>query len=179
MGDNEKSKDNLTYGKVPIQMDDIQISIREARLDELPAVCTMIGDCFQRFIAPDYVEEGVQECLNFMSPIALEKRLTGGNLVLIASSGDDIVGTLEIRSHEHISLFFVKPEYHRRGIGRKLLRTAIQKCLEANPGLSAIEVHSSPYAIAIYKQLGFTAAGPEATDKGIRFTPMRMSFSTA
>jgi GNAT superfamily N-acetyltransferase len=152
-----------------------QVSIREVQLDELTAVNTMIVGCFKQFIAPDYVEEGIQECLNFMNPTALEKRLTGGNLLLVALSGDDVVGALEIRSNEHISLFFVKPECHRQGVGRRLLKTAIQKCREANPILSEIEVHSSPYAVGIYKQLGFTVMGPEAVDKGIRFTPMRMN----
>jgi GNAT superfamily N-acetyltransferase len=156
-------------------MNDTRVSIREGRLDDLTTVCTMIVGCFMQFIAPDYVEEGIQECLNFMNPTALEKRLAGGNLLLVALSGDDVAGALEIRSHEHISLFFVKPECHRQGVGRQLLNTAIQKCREANPGLSTIEVHSSPYAVGIYKQLGFTAMGPEAVDKGIRFTPMRMN----
>ena len=36
-----------------------------------------------------------------------------------------------------------------------------------------ITVHSSPYAVEIYHQLGFTAADGEKTEHGIRYTPMK------
>ena len=36
----------------------------------------------------------------------------------------------------------------------------------------AFTVHSSPYAVEVYRHLGFAATGPEQTVNGLRFTPM-------
>lgn len=33
-------------------------------------------------------------------------------------------------------------------------------------------VHSSPFAVEIYRHLGFVATGEERTVNGLRFTPM-------
>ena len=34
-------------------------------------------------------------------------------------------------------------------------------------------VHSSPYAVEVYRHLGFVATDAEQTVSGLRFTPMR------
>ncbi|WP_347567129.1 GNAT family N-acetyltransferase [Alistipes finegoldii] len=41
-----------------------------------------------------------------------------------------------------------------------------------DPAVSRITVNSSPYAVEIYRRLGFTATDAERVTDGIRFTPM-------
>ena len=70
--------------------------------------------------------------------------------------------------NSHIALFFVEPCFQRQGVGRALFLAANDACL-----LDEMTVNSSPYAIEIYKKLGFHAFSEEQLKDGIRFTPMK------
>ena len=67
----------------------------------------------------------------------------------------------------HIALFFVKGEYHGRGIGSQLFKTVLQMC-----PAGSMTVNSSPYAVPIYHHLGFHDTDKEQAVNGLRFTPM-------
>ena len=67
----------------------------------------------------------------------------------------------------HIALFFVKGEYHGRGIGNQLFKTVLQMC-----PAGSMTVNSSPYAVPIYHHLGFHDMDKEQAVNGLRFTPM-------
>lgn len=68
----------------------------------------------------------------------------------------------------HMALFFVKDEYQVKGIGRKLYEYIKQLSKEEN-----ITVNSSPYALNIYKRLGFIPTSQEQITNGMRYTPMK------
>ncbi len=58
--------------------------------------------------------------------------------------------------------------FHRQGIGRKLF----QAYLSAD-GWDRVTVHSSPYAVEVYRHLGFSPTAEEQlSPDGIRYTPM-------
>jgi ribosomal protein S18 acetylase RimI-like enzyme len=79
---------------------------------------------------------------------------------------------IEARGNDHVSLLFVDPEFHNRGIAKELLRQTVEHCRAAQPGLSGIGVNSSSYAVAIYEKLGFRRAGERQVRNGIGFIPM-------
>jgi len=56
---------------------------------------------------------------------------------------------------------------HQKGIGRKLFEYALEKSTG-----NKITVNSSPYAVEVYKKLGFVPNSGEQVVDGIRFTPM-------
>ena len=85
-----------------------------------------------------------------------------------AFDGDELVGTLCMRQPQHIGGFFVRAAYHRRGIGRALFQTMRQ-----DYDRQTFTVHSSPYAVEVYRHLGLVATDAEQTVSGLRFTPMR------
>lgn len=63
--------------------------------------------------------------------------------------------------------------YHRRGIGRRLFE-AMRRDYEKQ----AFTVNSSPYAVEIYKRLGFVQEDTERlSPEGLRYTPMRFTES--
>ena len=79
-----------------------------------------------------------------------------------------LVGVIATRSEgAHIALFFVKGEYHGRGIGSQLFKTVLQMC-----PAGSMTVNSSPYAVPIYHHLGFHDTDKEQAVNGLRFTPM-------
>jgi len=140
---------------------------------EETAACDLVIDCFDRFIAPGYSPEGIAEFHKFVTPEAISDRVTKGHFILVAAAGGSIVGVLDMRSNNHVSMLFVKPEFHRRGISKRLLCEALRRCAVADPNITSIDVNSSPYAVAIYEKLGFVKTGEERMVNGIRFTPMR------
>jgi ribosomal protein S18 acetylase RimI-like enzyme len=145
------------------------------RLGEEDSVCRLIEECFNKFIAPEYTETGVREFLNYVNPQFLNHRVQRNHIVLVALNGDQLIGAIELRSYNHISLLFVKTEYQNMGIAKKLLNLSLELCKRANPSLAHIDVNSSPNAVRIYEKLGFTQTDIEQEVNGIRFTPMKLS----
>lgn len=68
----------------------------------------------------------------------------------------------------HIALFFVKKEYQGKGVG-KILWNAV---LKENTSES-ITVHSSLFAISIYKKLGFEQIEDVKEEDGIKYVLMK------
>ena len=87
-----------------------------------------------------------------------------------------IVGVLAMRVPKHISLLFVDPAYHRRGIARSLMDEMTRTLLLE--GQDHITVNSSKYATGMYGRLGFEAVNGEQVLNGIRFTAVRRKLVT-
>ena len=112
----------------------------------------------------DFTEEGIETFKSFIyeAPLMNELDLYG------AFNSDLLIGVIGINQRkQHISLFFVKPEYHRQGIGKSLFYHMMN---DAN--FTKITVNSSTYGEAFYKHLGFKKVGKKETYKGITSIPM-------
>ena len=124
---------------------------------------------FCRFEAPEYSEEGITEFKNFLNN---EEEIGKLDFYGAFDKASDIVGVLAMRKPSHISLFFVKAEYHRQGIGRQLFEKIL--CDYQPQGIGVFTVNSSHYAVEVYRKLGFKLTGNECITNGIRYTPMNM-----
>ncbi|MGD9366730.1 MAG: GNAT family N-acetyltransferase [Desulfobacteraceae bacterium] len=150
------------------------MNYRQMQPGEETRAIELVSGVFHEFVAPLYSDEGVKEFMKFADAETLAERLEGDDFVLIAESLDEIIGVIEISAYRHIALFFVAPEHQRRGIGRELLRKALDECLAYNPNLNEITVNSSPNAVSAYRALGFIERDKEKTINGIRFVPMAL-----
>ena len=148
------------------------LSIQLMQPGEETQVCELITQVFDEFIAPDFSPEGVEEFLKYVQPDALRERSEANHFALVATLGEQIVGVIEIRNHNHISLYFVDQAHLWVGIGKELWRRALAICRRENPELPHISVNSSPYAVPIYEKLGFHQTKAEQVVHGIRFVPM-------
>lgn len=137
----------------------------------IPAM-DLVWRVFREFEAPDYSDEGVAEFQSFIEPSAVTANMGSGKMKLWgAFDGDKIIGVIAASALPRIHLLFVDKQYHRLGIAKKLLRAAQNDSIIAeNP--KQLTVNSSPYAVKIYRRLGFVSTGPERTVNGLRFTPM-------
>ena len=156
---------------------DYNIVFREIYSGEEDIVCKMVIDCFNQFIEPGYSDEGNREFTNYVKPNLLRKRLKNGNYSFVALDKDEIVGVIEMRNINHISLLFVKKEYQNIGIAKKLLELSIDKSKNINHLISVIEVNSSPYAVEIYEHMGFIPIDAEQVVNGIKFVPMNLTLN--
>ena len=128
------------------------------------AAINLVLSVFMQYEACDYSKEGINTFKAFISnPESTDSLEFNGAYI-----NNEIIGVIATRNNgNHIALFFVDGRYHRQGIGRKLFQVVLEKSTG-----NKITVNSSPYAVEIYKKLGFTADTDEQIKEGIRFTPM-------
>ena len=147
----------LTRGMEPYR-------VKRLAPEELPEALSLIWEVFRQFEAPEYSEQGVQE---FRSSLDDNERSRAMHFYG-AYAGNELVGVLVMRKPQHIGYFFVKGAHHRKGIGKKLFETMRRDYVQ-----QVFTVNSSPYAVEVYRHLGFQETAPEQTVKGLRYTPMK------
>lgn len=135
--------------------------------EDIQSVSLLIERAFQDSVAPTLSDEGIANFLAGISPVAIEKRLSSGNMFIVCKTDHAIVGVGEIRAKSHLNLFFVEPGMQRKGIGRHLLLNLLSRVREKE-----ITVNSSFNAINVYKRLGFRACGAKSETGGIKYQPM-------
>ena len=145
---------------------------RRMDLVEAEQVSHLVRRVFLRHVAPLFSREGIEEFLTYADAAAIEHRAKSGHLIVVATASDEPVGVIEVRNAHHISLLFVDTDFQQRGIGRELLRRALEWSRLREPGLRALDVHASPNAVRAYEHLGFRRQGSERIENGIRFVPM-------
>lgn len=139
------------------------MNVRLLEKKDLKNAISLVNDVFMEFEAPVYSEEGIRTFKNFINNGQALKDMT----FFGAYEHNRIVGVLANRETTHISLFFVKKEYHKKGIGKALFNFMLE-----NTKGDEFTVNSSPYAVNIYEKLGFKKLSEEKLDDGIRYTPM-------
>ncbi len=152
------------------------MTIHEMEPQQLKESLDLVWRVFLEFEAPDYSEQGVATFHEFIEYDAMAKRIRDGEITLwYAHEGEAVVGVVAVRpqagqaesqAHTHISLLFVDNQHHKKGIARRLVETATS-------GHTTVTVNSSPYAVQIYKRLGFVPTDCEQQQDGIRYTPMK------
>lgn len=149
------------------------IHIREANPGDLESISDMVLRVFDKYVGSGYSSEGQALFHSYVQPDAIQKRLiTGFSFVLVALDDKEIIGVIEVKNCNHISVLFVDERYHKKGIAKRLLSKAIEKANSLN-SITEITVNSSPYAVDIYKRLGFLQMDDEIERDGIRHTPMK------
>ncbi len=132
---------------------------------DLTEALNLVWKVFLKYEAPFYTEQGINTFHNFIS----DKEKMNSLVFYGMYEENKIVGVIATRNNgNHIALFFVDGDYHKKGIGKKLF----QKVLE-NSTSNIITVNSSVYAVDVYHKLGFVDTDIEQIDEGIRFTPMK------
>ncbi len=144
------------------------IEVRPLRQTELPQALALVERVFMAFEAPEYSEEGIETFLTFIRDANAVSTLT-----FYGAFEEDLVrGVLATRGSSHIALFFVDAAHQGRGIGRALFSAALSACRA-----DGMTVNASPYAVEIYRHLGFEPVSGEQVGDGIRYTPMERMIS--
>ena len=124
------------------------MEIRRIQGGELPAAMDLCRRVFLEFEAPEYPPEGVEAFDAYLANAEQVNSLT----VFGAWEGSRPMGVLAAEG-SHIALFF--------------------QAYLAEGGRGRITVHSSPYAVEVYRHLGFSPTAEEQlSPDGIRYTPM-------
>lgn len=150
--------------------------IRWAHVEEWEAAMKMVWKTFLKFEGQEYTEEGIRNFREFITDEELyEAFLNGTYQVMLALDGNRIIGMASIRYCNHLSLLFVDEEYHRKGVGRALMKRLCEY-LKEEAGERYISLKAAPYAVNFYRKLGFQTTRPEEEYSGIRVTSMEKVF---
>ena len=142
-------------------------NIRQLTKDEYPKAIELSWQVFTITGKEDFNNEG----LEFFKSFIYNKKCINEIIFYGSFDNEALTGILGIKSNgKHISLFFIKPEYHRHGLGKKLFHYAST----LHPSIETT-VNSSTYAIPFYQSLGFAVVGEKQNYHGLCSTPMRGS----
>ena len=146
--------------------------IRWALGDEWEDIMDMVWRTFMHFEAKDYTEEGIANFRDFITdPRLFHMFMNGQYATMVAVYDNKIIGQISVRSGNHISLLFVDEAYHKKGVGRELIREMADFLIRDRDAKS-MTVQAAPYAVEFYRKVGFQICAPEEEYSGIRVTSM-------
>ncbi|MBI5413890.1 GNAT family N-acetyltransferase [Candidatus Peregrinibacteria bacterium] len=154
-------------------------NIRRLKKGEEHEMQKLIKTVFSKFVAPGFSQEGIAEFLKVITPESIRDRLKKGNRIIFVTEEEKtkkIIGAIEIRDFNHISLFFIHSKFQKKGIGKTLLKKCIDICKKKNANLTKITVHASPNAVAAYEKFGFQKIGKGGIREKNNIRFMKMKF---
>ena len=126
------------------------ITIRQAKLYDVPAMARIERESFEEYWSPDELTKDVT-CDD------------GSIYVAVAMSGDERAGYADMRivaGEAQIYNIAIAPEFRRQGIGEALLMHMIEKSRELGLDIISLEVRSgNEAAMALYEKMGFKQVG--------------------
>lgn len=137
------------------------VTLPKERYSEATA---LIWEVFQIFEVPDFLPNGVVEYKKILDRTERDKDIT----FYTAMEENKVVGVLGMRENNHIGYFYVKQTHHKRGIGKMLMNTILDKYE------GSITVNACPYGVPVYTRLGFVPTGERQNSNGIIYTPMKL-----
>ena len=144
-----------------------------SKSNEIKSALQLAEDVFMQFEAPFFSKRGTESFISFIWGKNVKKMLAAGEFVIWGCySGDVIVGMLALRNDCHISLAFVRGDFHRQGIGRMLYAEAGNYASARN--VQKITVNASDYGIPFYHAMGFKETDMQLEADGIFYTPMEV-----
>lgn len=149
--------------------------IRKVSPNDVDEALNLALEVFMEYEAPEYDTRGVETFTAYIKDEnTVQNYKRGTSPMYAAFDNGKIIGLIGMRANKtHISLVFVKREYHRKGVGTALFRFILDDFRESGLLFSEITVNSSPYGVQFYKSLGFVPQSGELEADGIRYTPMK------
>jgi GNAT superfamily N-acetyltransferase len=141
------------------------------------SIYQLIKKVYDEFVSPDYTEEGNMFFYDWINPQKIAERQQNQRNILVATIDSEIVGMIEIRDNNRISLLFVDKLYQGQGIARKLFQQSLKNCMQKDSNLDKFYVHASPFSIPVYKKLGFIETDYMQEKFGIKYLPMEMTIN--
>lgn len=129
--------------------------VRLALESDVDAISVVILSALRETNAKDYSEDVIARVAQSFSPAAVRKLLES-RMVLVATKGEDVVGTASLDGAV-VRTVFVSPAVQGLGVGTRLM-AEIERIAHIK-GVTLLTVPSSVTAQEFYTKLGFKAVG--------------------
>ena len=147
------------------------MGIKVLTISDMPNALAIAHHAFEKFIAPDYTEEGKDEFYKFASIENFAGNMQSDNYyVWGACIEDQIAGVAALRNENCVAIFSVHESYHLRGIGKRLMHT-LKSYAKENYSREFITVNASNYAVPVYEKLGFVRVSETQNINGVVSNP--------
>jgi predicted N-acetyltransferase YhbS len=148
--------------------------IRRFRTGDAEAVSELACRVFDEHVAPTFEPEGIVEMHDHLRAEAIAERaqthLTLVALVPEPDSPPRMVGVIELRGGERVSMLFVATPHMGQGIATELMARA--EAASRAAGSATMTVHSSLNAENFYRRLGFAPTDVAHKVYGFAYMPM-------
>jgi putative acetyltransferase len=150
------------------------ISIRQAVLDDLPAIHQLFAGTIETICLFDYSSAQIAV---WASSIENTQRWTDRLMkqyFIIAEINNEIVGFTSLENHAHIDLMYVHKDHQRQGIANTLYTALEAKAMQHGTTLltSDVSITARPF----FKRKGFEVIAEQKNDlKGIELINFKMS----
>jgi GNAT superfamily N-acetyltransferase len=151
--------------------------IREAKVNDIPAISDLIRPLVKKYIACEFSAEGAHNLLLSIDPDAIRGYFEVGYQYHVAEENGVLAGVVAVRDNRHLYHLFVADAFSRQGLARRLWQVAHDACRDAG-NVGEYTVNSSNFAVEMYRKFGFVETGPPETRNGVRYVPMKL-FETA
>jgi len=165
------------------------VTIRRYRESDAPGAGRLIADTFSEFNL-SFASPAQRERLlgPFQHARSLEKShqeaiagVIRSEMVFVAEVDGEIVGILRGRTDRLASLF-VRGDYHRQGIGRRLVARFEEACVRR--GATEVKVAATLYAVPFYQEMGYrkttgVRSGRSFEGTGLMYQPMKKVLTCA
>jgi GNAT superfamily N-acetyltransferase len=150
----------------------MNLPLRHATPDDASAISSLVCAGFEQHIAQDWEPQAQRHFFEENQPDKLRSKIADASLCLVCEQGAEILGVIFMPRPTLVQLLFVAPGHLRHGIGRKLWRAARVELEQRHPDVRTVELNSSPYAVSVYKALGFFPISKPYHRKGAVATRM-------
>lgn len=147
------------------------LHIQPAQAADAPGVAELIQGVAHYFLASPSAA-GAEGFLASLSPAAIAGYIDSPDFIyMLGFIEAQLVGVAALRANQHIYHLFVRPDFHRLGIAKRLWQELNSRALAAG-NTQGFTVNSSLYAVPVYAGFGFTPTGEAQARNGIHFQPM-------
>ena len=150
------------------------LRIRRIRDDEVAVASKLVKDTFKRFNFNEGTKKGVAAYINAYDPSknikTIQKSFERTPLCFCAFEDNHMIGVIRGLSDRLINLF-VDGNYHRIGVGTKLLLEFEKACYAQ--GSKKIKTNATIFAVPFYQQNGYKKTTGIRNLSGLKVQPMK------
>ncbi len=150
------------------------IRIRKYKVNDLYQAALLVSETFRKFNFKDNRPDASEDYAAFYDPAVnldnIYKRFKDTSFFFIAEENNQIVGVLRAFENRVVNLF-VHENFHRKGIGQKLLHRYERECKRQR--YREIVLRSQLYAVPFYKACGYKKTTGIRNKFGLTIQPMK------
>ncbi|MDR1379417.1 MAG: EFR1 family ferrodoxin [Synergistaceae bacterium] len=143
------------------------------------AVCDLVRQVLDKQVLDkqeekDFTPLGRVALDRYASPEALEHRGSLGYVHELAYVSEVLVGMIELRGPDRISMLYIHPNYANKGLGSRLVTRAVARCAAIAPKTRYMTVYATDSAANFYERAGFVRSGARKESNGVFSIPYRL-----
>ncbi len=155
-----------------VKFKETAVIVRKMNEKDLEVVCAICMNSFLTSVEETLSEKGISSFTKIAAIDAFRTRMQEDNLMLVIECEREIKGVVELNEGRHIAMLFVDPGQQKKGIGRKLISSALTYAR-----VETVTVRASLSSVPAYVKYGFKCKGEVGESAGLEYQPMEIELN--